>query len=156
MKSIQQEIIELFEDLLEKQGHSRMFGQILAAIYLKEVPMTQEQLLKETTFSRSTINKAVNTLLDLGYVRKRQMGEGKKLVYYTELGPKDIFLRGIREYLIYFDDVSSRFSKIFESASKIEGLPVKKVKELIDHLPEVKEIIENALSEIDKLEFTLK
>jgi DNA-binding transcriptional regulator GbsR (MarR family) len=133
-----------------------MFGQILAAIYLKEVPMTQEQLLKETTFSRSTINKAVNTLLDLGYVRKRQMGEGKKLVYYTELGLKDIFLRGIRGYLTYFDSISTRFSKIFESTPKIEGLPLKRVKELIDHLPEVKQILESALSNIDKLELALK
>ena len=156
MQSIKQETIEIFEDLLEKQGHGRMFGQILAIIYLKEVPLTKEQLKKQTTFSRSTINKAVNTLLDVGYIRKRQMGEGKKLVYYTELGPKDIFLRGIREYLIYFDKVSSRFSKIFDSISKIEGLPIKKVKELIDHLPEVKGVLEKALSEIDKLELTLK
>ena len=156
MKSIQQEMIEVFEDLLEKQGHSRMFGQILATIYLKEVPMTQEQLEKESNFSRSSINKAVNELLNLGYLRKRQLGEGKKLVYYTELGPKDIFLHGIEGYLTYFDKISSRFTKIFESTSKIEGLPLKKVKEFVDHLSEVKKILENAIAEIGKLELALK
>ncbi len=156
MKSIQQETIEVFEDLLEKQGHSRMIGQILAIIYLKEVPMTQEQLEKESNFSRSSINKAVNELLSLDYIRKRQLGEGKKLVYYTELGPKEIFLWGVKGYLAYFDKINLRFSKIFESTSKVEGLPLKKVKEFVDHLSEVKKILENALTEIGKLELALK
>ena len=157
MTSIQQETIEVFEDLLEKQGHSRMLGQVLATIYLKEVPMTQEQLEKDVgTFSRSSINKAVNDLLNLGYVRKRQLGEGKKLVYYIEWGLKDVFLWGVEGYLAYFDKVIARFSKIFESASKVEGLPLKKVKEFVDHLPEVKKILEDALKEIGKLELALK
>jgi DNA-binding transcriptional regulator GbsR (MarR family) len=156
MASIQQETIEVFEDLLEKQGHGRMLGQVLATIYLKEVPMTQEQLEKESNFSRSSINKAVNDLLNLGYIRKRQLGEGKKLVYYTEWGPKEIFLWGIEGYLAFFDKIISRFSKIFESTSKVEGLPLKKVKEFVDHLPEVKKRLEEALKDISKLELALK
>lgn len=156
MPSIQQETIELFEDLLEKQGYSRMLGQVLAIIYLKEVPMTQEQLEKESNFSRSSINKAVNDLLNLGYIRKRQLGEGKKLVYYMEWGSRDIFLWGIKSYLSYFDEVASRFSKIFESTTKVEGLPLKKLKEFVDHLSDVKKILEDALKAIDKLELALK
>ncbi len=155
MEKIQQDVIELFEELLEKQGFSRLDGRILALIYLREVSLTQTQLEKESNFSRSSINKAVNTLLNKGYIRKRQRGEGKELVYYTELRPKEVFLNGIQEYISYFEKIYARFSKLFESSSKIEGLPSKRLKEFIDRLPEINEKLKNTLLEINKLEFIL-
>ncbi|MFX1294968.1 MAG: GbsR/MarR family transcriptional regulator [Promethearchaeota archaeon] len=153
MKKFQQKVIELFEDLLERQGYSRMYGQILAIIYLKEIPMTQTQLKKESNFSRSSINKAVNTLQNLGYIHKRQLGEGKNLVYYIEGGPKDILLSGIREYISHFEKIYERFSKIFESSTKIEGLPLRKIKDFIEHIPQIKKLLNNVLEEINKLDF---
>ena len=118
--------------------------------------MSQADLEKQSNFSRSSINKAVNTLQKLGYIRKRQLGEGKKLIYYTEWGPEEVFLTGIREYLRYFGQIYERFSKIFKKNPKLEGLPSKRLKEFIEHLPEVNEILENALLEIDKIELVLK
>ncbi|MFX1298828.1 MAG: MarR family transcriptional regulator [Promethearchaeota archaeon] len=153
---MEQDIIEIFEDLLEKQGFSRMYGRILAVIYLREVPVTQEDLEKQSNFSRSSINKAVNTLQKLGFIRKRQKGEGKKLAYYIEWGPEEIFLAGVKGYLDYFDQIFGRFSKIFEKNPKIEGIPSKRFKEFIEHLPEVKEILNKALLEINKIELVFK
>jgi len=153
MEKIRQDVVELFEDILEKQGSSRTHGQILALIYLKEIPLTQEQLQKESNFSRSSINKAVNTLQNLGYIRKRQMGDGKRLVYYTEWGPKEIFLNGIREYISYFGKTYVRFSNIFESLAKIEGLPLKKLKDFVEHLPKINDLLDKTLREVNKLDF---
>ena len=153
---MEQDIIEIFEELLEKQGFSRVYGRILAIIYLKEVPLTQEDLEKQSNFSRSSINKAVNTLQKLGYIRKRQKGEGKKLAYYLDWGPEEVFLAGIRGYIDYYQQIFERFSRIFGKTPKLEGLPSKKFKDFIDHIPQVNEILNKALSEIDKIEFLLK
>ena len=148
---MKQDILEIYEQLLEKQGFSRMYGRILAIIYLKEVPMTQEDLEKQSNFSRSSINKAVNTLEKFGYVRKRQKGEGKKLAYYIELGPKDIFLMGIRGYLDYLSQIAERFARMKDP--KVEGIPSRKFKDFIEHIPEIKQIFKRAFEEIDKLDF---
>ncbi|HUY00140.1 MAG TPA: MarR family transcriptional regulator [Candidatus Deferrimicrobium sp.] len=153
---MQQYIIELFEDLLEKQGLSRMYGRILAIIYLKEIKITQEQLEKESNFSRSSINKAVNTLQSVGYIRKSQLGEGKRLSYYTEWGPREILLQGIHEYVNFFKKVQERFSTIFEKTStKIEGMPSRRLKEFIEQLPKAIEILKNALKQINELQLAL-
>ena len=155
-RHLEEDFIEIFEDLLEKQGFSRMYGQILAIIFFKEVPMTQEDLERESRFSRSSINKAVNALINLGYIHKRQMGDGKKLVYYIEGGPKEIFLSGIQDYLFYFDKIFERFTKKFESAAELKGLPLKKIKDFVDHLPQIRGLLNNALGEINKLNFVFK
>ncbi len=153
---MEQEFIEIFEDLLEKQGFSRMHGRILAIVYLKEVSLTQAELEKQSNFSRSSINKAVNTIQKLGYIRKRQLGEGKTLVYSTDLGPEEILLLGIKEYIKYFEQIHERFSRQFQKNPKLEGLPAKRLKEFIELLPEVNVILKRALDEIDKIEFVLK
>ena len=56
-----QEIIELFEDLLERQGFSRMYGQILALIYLREVALTQEELQKARTRARAGLIRGLDS-----------------------------------------------------------------------------------------------
>ncbi|MHA1650271.1 MAG: MarR family transcriptional regulator [Candidatus Helarchaeota archaeon] len=156
MERFRRDVYELFEELLEKQGYSRMYGQILAIIYLKEIPMTQEALERESDFSRSSINKAVNTLQNLGYIRKRKFGEGKKLVYYVEEGPKDILLSGFRSYISYLEKIHARFSKLFESTPKVEGLPLKKLKDFINQIPQITKLLNDALEKIDKLDFVFK
>jgi biotin operon repressor len=153
---LEEEFIEIFEDLLEKQGFSRMYGRILAYIYLREVPVTQKDLEKESHFSRSSINKAVNTLQKSGYIRKRQKGEGKTIAYYIEWGPEEILLAGIRGYISYFMNLHERFTTIFARDPKIEGLPSKRFKEFIEHLPEVTEILNRALEEVSGIELVLK
>ncbi|MHA1264447.1 MAG: MarR family transcriptional regulator [Candidatus Helarchaeota archaeon] len=155
-KSLEEDLIEIFEDLLEKQGFSRMYGRVLAIIYLKEVSMTQAELKKQTNFSRSSINKAVNTLQKLGYIRKKQLGEGKTLIYTTDLGPEEILLSGIKIYIQYFNQIYERFTKNSDNYHKLEGLRAKRLKKFIEHLPEVNKILGTALQEIDKIEFVLK
>ncbi|MHA1276750.1 MAG: MarR family transcriptional regulator [Candidatus Helarchaeota archaeon] len=155
-RALEEEFVEIFEDLLEKQGFSRMYGRILAYIYLKEVPVTQKDLEKQSQFSRSSINKAVNTLQKIGYIRKRQKGEGKTIAYYIEWGPEEILLNGIREYINYFKLIHERFSAIIKKNPKIEGLPSKRFKEFIEHLPEVNDILNKSLKEISGIELVLK
>lgn len=154
--NMEQDFIEIFEDIFEKQGFSRMYGRILAIIYLKEVSLTQAELEKKSNFSRSSINKAVNTLQKLGYVRKRQLGEGKTLIYSTDLGPEEILLLGIKGYMSYFNHIFERFSKLAKKNPKLEGLPAKRLKEFLEHLPEVNNILNKALEEIDRIELVLK
>ncbi|NVM55874.1 MAG: MarR family transcriptional regulator [Candidatus Helarchaeota archaeon] len=153
---MEEDFIDIFEDLLEKQGFSRMHGRIMAIIYLKEVSMTQAELERRSNFSRSSINKAVNTLQKLGYIRKRQKGEGKTIEYYLEWGPEEIFLAGIRDYLDFFRQIHERFSKLFKKNPKLEGLPSKRLKEFIEHLPEVNNILNKAVEKIDEIELVLK
>ena len=153
---MEKDFIDVFEDLLEKQGFSRMHGRIMAIIYLKEVSMTQAELERRSNFSRSSINKAVNTLQKLGYIRKRQLGEGKTLAYSIDLGPEEILLSGIKSYIDYFSQIFGRFSKLFKRNPKLDGLPSKRLKEFIEHLPEVNDKLSKALEEIDKIELVLK
>lgn len=154
--NLKQDFIELFEDLFEKQGSGRINGRILATIFLKEVPMTQGELERQTGFSRSTINKAVNSLQKSGFIRKRKYGEGKTLVYSTDLGPEEIILSGVKDYMMYFTQIYERFSKVFERDLKLEGLPSKQLKEFIEHLPKVNDVLRNALAEISRIELVLK
>lgn len=153
---MEREIQEIFEDLLEKQGFSRMYGRILAIIYLKEVEVTQEDLERQSNFSRSSINKAVNILQKLGYIRKRQKGEGKTLSYYVEMGPEKILLIGIKSYIDYFENIFDRITKFLGKNPKLEGLPSKRFKEFIENLPNVNVILKKALNEIDQIELVLK
>jgi hypothetical protein len=92
----------------------------------------------------------------MAYIRKRQLGEGKTLVYTTDLGPEDILLSGVRDYIKYFNQIYDRFSKIAKKTHKLKGLRAKRLKQFIEHLPEVNDILSNSLNEIDKIEFVLK
>lgn len=153
---MERDFIEIFEDIMERQGFSRMYGRILAIVYLKEVSLTQAELEKRSNFSRSSINKAVNTLQKLGYVRKRQLGEGKTLIYATDLGPEEILLLGVRGYITYLEQIYERFSKLSKNNPKLEGLPAKRLKEFIEQLPKVNTILNKALEDINKIEYALK
>ena len=156
-ESINEKVIELWEDLAESRGFNRVLGRILYILLLSDEALTQQDIREETGYSIPTISRTLNTLVSLGSVRKTSR-PGSRLTYFSvNMKPHEIMSDGLKKWVYDARNMQQKVSTILEKInSDYRVTPESKrllkfLTELHDNIPRMIDVIENSLVELAQL-----
>lgn len=93
---LRESFIRTLEDMARFRGIEPIFGRIFALIVLSPNPLTQEDITKETGYSRSQISRYLKSLEENSLINTRQMPGSRTLSYE---GKAKSFLNNFKNYM---------------------------------------------------------
>ena len=135
LQAFKRSIIQLFEDIWALRGNNPIAGRLYANILLSIKPLTQQELVKASGFSRGQVSKTLKDLENALLVKKsRQRGSREKLY---SIGTES-FLKTFSERMKLASEILRRQIKQLEEGEKLwMGLPKE-----TQNSPEAKRILE--------------
>ncbi|MHA1230109.1 MAG: GbsR/MarR family transcriptional regulator [Candidatus Helarchaeota archaeon] len=96
---IYEKFIEIFERIMVQRGYNPLIGRIIALFFLKNEPLTQEDIEKSTGYSRSAISRALDQLVKMGLIYKKRISGTRAFQYIMEKGLNELMIDGIDRWL---------------------------------------------------------
>jgi HTH-type transcriptional regulator, glycine betaine synthesis regulator len=87
-RNLKKYIVDACVKMANKKGWCDAVGVLRGTLFLAQEPMSMDQLVEETGYSKSTVSTNMNLLEDMGFV-KRVVIPGDKRYHYTPVNDPD-------------------------------------------------------------------
>jgi DNA-binding transcriptional regulator GbsR (MarR family) len=154
---LERRIVSLWEDIAEARGFDRVVGTVLCALIVENTPLSQREIAEKTGYSIPTVSKTLKILVPLGSVRRMKEPGKRAMLYNVEMHPLEILSGTLTRWTLTARTMARRMSEIHEELEKARSedperarMLLRMLRECVDPIPEVTEIMEKAIEDIHK------
>ena len=154
---LERKIVSMWEDIAEARGFDRVVGTVLCTLIVENIPLSQREIAEKTGYSIPTVSKTLKILLPLGSVRRMKKPGKRVTLYQVEMHPLEILSGTLTRWMLTARTMARRMSEIQEGLEKARSedpervqMLLRMLREFVDPIPEVTEIMEKAIEDIHK------
>lgn len=154
---LERKIVSMWEDIAEARGFDRVVGTVLCTLIVENIPLSQREIAEKTGYSIPTVSKTLKILLPLGSVRRMKEPGKRVTLYHVEMHPLEILSGTLTRWMLTARTMARRMSEIREELEKARSedleraqMLLRMLREFVDPIPEVTEIMEKAIEDIHK------
>ncbi len=154
---VEKKIFSMWEDTAEARGFDRVVGRVICILLIEGKPLSQQEIADRSEYSVPTISKALKTLVSLGSTRKTKKSGKRITMYYVEMHPSDILSGALMKWVLTAKAMERRALSIHKELEKVKDENPKRAGRLMKILmdfavsvPEIVNVIENAMRNLEK------
>jgi len=154
---LERKIVSMWEDIAEARGFDRVVGTVLCTLIVENIPLSQREIAEKTGYSIPTVSKTLKILLPLGSVRRIKEPGKRVTLYHVEMHPLEILSGTLTRWMLTARTMAWRMSEIREELEKARSedpervqMLLRMLREFVDPIPEVTEIMEKAIVDIHR------
>jgi len=99
LQALKTEFIRVYEGVASRRGLPTIFGRIMAVFFLEERELNQKELADLTSYSVSSVSRALDQMVRMGLVHKHKSPSGDYSVYHMSVDLGDLALSGLRAWV---------------------------------------------------------
>ena len=154
---LERKIVSMWEDIAEARGFDRVVGTVLCTLIVENIPLSQREIAEKTGYSIPTVSKTLKILVPLGSVRRMKEPGKRVTLYHVEMHPLEILSGTLTRWMLTARSMARRMSEIREELEKARSedpervqMLLRMLREFVDPIPEVTEIMEKAIEDIHR------